>query len=70
MLDLAFGDQLADGAGDLLDGDGRLVTGLVERGVTRLATGRRAGATLGLVALAEMGIPRLGAFDKPAGWTF
>lgn len=63
-------EHVPESLGDLLDGDGRLVTGLVERGVTRLATGRRAGATLGLVALAEMGIPRLGAFDKPAGWTF
>ena len=46
------------------------MTGLVERGVTRLATGRKAGKALGLLPLAEMGIPRLGAFDKPASWSF
>ena len=48
----------------------RIVTGLVERGVTRLATGRKAGGALGLVALAETGVPRLAAFDREAGWSF
>lgn len=54
----------------LVDEGGRIVTGLVERGVTRLATGRKAGGSLGLLPLAEMGIPRLGAFDRPASWSF
>lgn len=49
---------------------GRIVTGMVERGVTRLATGRRSGKALALLPLAEMGIPRLGAFDRPQGWSF
>lgn len=49
---------------------GRIVTGLVERSVTRLATGRKAGGSLGLLPLAEIGIPRLGAFDRPASWSF
>ena len=48
----------------------RLVTGQVERGITRLAAGRKAGGSLGLVALAESGIPRLAAFDREAGWSF
>lgn len=48
----------------------RIVTGLVERGVTRLAVGRKTGGVLGLVALAETGIPRLSAFDREAGWSF
>lgn len=52
-------------------GDGtRIVTGLVERGVTRLAIGRKTGGVLGLVALAETGAPRLAAFDREAGWSF
>lgn len=54
--------KLADGT--------RIVTGLVERGVTRLAVGRKVGGVLGLVALAETGIPRLTAFDREAGWIF
>ena len=54
--------KLADGT--------RVVTGLVERGVTRLAVGRKAGGALGLVALAETGVPRLTAFDREAAWSF
>lgn len=49
---------------------GRVVTGLVERGVTRLATGRKSGKALALLPLAEMGVPRIGAFDKPESWSF
>lgn len=49
---------------------GRIITGLVERGVTRLATGRKAGNALALLPLAEMGIPRLTAFDRPDSWSF
>lgn len=50
--------------------DGRVVTGLVTDGVTRLATGRKVGKQLSLVPLAELGAPRMGAFDKPASWSF
>lgn len=61
-LPAALAETLAEG--------GRVVTGLVERGVTRLATGRKVSGSLGLLPLAETGIPRLGQFDKPTGWTF
>lgn len=50
--------------------DGRMVTGIVERGVTRLATGRHSGRAFALLPLTEMGIPRLLAFDRPARWSF
>ncbi|WP_370190244.1 protein-L-isoaspartate O-methyltransferase [Qipengyuania sp.] len=49
---------------------GRIVTGMVDRDVTRLATGRKSGKALALLPLAEMGIPRLGAFDRPQSWSF
>jgi protein-L-isoaspartate(D-aspartate) O-methyltransferase len=49
---------------------GRIVTGVVERGITRLATGRKSDKALALLPLAEMGVPRLGAFDKPTSWSF
>lgn len=49
---------------------GRIVTGIVERGVTRIATGRKSGNALALLPLAEMGVPRVGAFDKPESWSF
>ena len=48
----------------------RIVTGLIERGVTRLAVGRKTGGTIGLVALAETGAPRIAAFDREGGWSF
>jgi protein-L-isoaspartate(D-aspartate) O-methyltransferase len=54
----------------LLADDGRLVTGLVERGVTRLATGRKAAGELALLPLAEIGIPVLGEFAAPKRWSF
>lgn len=55
-------DRLAEGT--------RIVTGLVERGITRLARGRKTGGTLALAALAETGIPRLAVFDRKPGWSF
>ncbi|GAA3787313.1 protein-L-isoaspartate O-methyltransferase [Qipengyuania pelagi] len=69
LIDGAIEHLPAGLAGMLADG-GRVVTGLVERGVTRLATGRKVAGSLGLLPLAETGIPRLGQFDKPVGWTF
>jgi protein-L-isoaspartate(D-aspartate) O-methyltransferase len=50
--------------------DARVVTGLAANGVTRLAIGRRSGAEVAFLPLAEIGIPRLGEFDRPKGWTF
>ena len=80
-LDATKGDYslvLVDGAiehvptnmAKLVAEGGRIVTGLVERGVTRLATGRKSGKALALLPLAEMGVPRMGAFDKPESWSF
>lgn len=63
-------EQVPDGlAAQLADG-GRLVTGLVERGVTRLATGRKIAGQLALQPLAEIGIPVLAEFTAPRGWSF
>lgn len=53
-----------------LDPAARVVTGLVADGVTRLAIGRRTGDEVALLPLAEIGIPRLGEFDRPKGWSF
>jgi protein-L-isoaspartate(D-aspartate) O-methyltransferase len=49
---------------------GRIVTGLVERGVTRLAAGRKIGGAVTLLPLAELGIPVLGAFAAARRWSF
>ena len=56
-------------AGQLAEG-GRIVTGLVARGVTRLAVGRKLGGAVSLQPLAEMGIPVLGEFAAPKRWSF
>jgi protein-L-isoaspartate(D-aspartate) O-methyltransferase len=53
-----------------LDDDGRLVTGLVRRGVTTLATGRRCEGEVALLPLAEIGIPILPEFAAPKRWSF
>ena len=63
-------EELPVGLSSRLADDGRVVTGLVERGVTRLAYGRKAGGEVALLALAEMGIPLLPEFARPKGWSF
>lgn len=59
-------ERLADRLAD----DGRVVTGQVLRGVTRIATGRKAAGTIALLPLAEIGIPILPEFAAPKRWTF
>jgi protein-L-isoaspartate(D-aspartate) O-methyltransferase len=69
---------LIDGAAEVLDDalvaalaeGGRIVTGLAERGVTRLAIGRKVGGALSLVPLAEIGMPVLAEFAAPRRWSF
>ncbi|MCB2076501.1 MAG: protein-L-isoaspartate O-methyltransferase [Novosphingobium sp.] len=56
-------------AARLADG-GRLVCGLVERGVTRLATGRRASGAVALLPVADIGIPVLPEFAAARRWSF
>lgn len=63
-------EQLPDNLSARLEDAGRLVTGLVERGVTRLAIGRKAAGAVALLPLAEMGIPVLAEFAAPKRWSF
>lgn len=49
---------------------GRIVSGLVLRQVTRLATGRKIAGNLSLLPVEDIGIPVLHAFDIPKKWTF
>lgn len=62
QLPAALAAQVADG--------GRVVTGLVERGVTRLASGVKAAGAVSLLPLIEMGIPVLPEFAAPKNWSF
>ncbi len=67
-------EKLPSAIADQLAADGRLVTGLVERGVTRIAIGRKAGAgadaPVALQTLAETGMPVLADFKEEKGWSF
>jgi protein-L-isoaspartate(D-aspartate) O-methyltransferase len=55
-------DRLAEG--------GRVVTGLVRDGITRLAIGRKAAGEVSLLPLAEIGMPVLPEFAAPKRWSF
>ena len=63
-------EQLPDWVAARLADNGRLVTGLVERGVTRLAAGRKAGGAVALMPLADLGIPVLPQFAAAKRWSF
>ena len=49
---------------------GRIATGLVENGVTRLAIGRKIGASFGLVAFADAEASVLPGFARPHAFVF
>lgn len=63
-------EELPDALGQQLADDGRLVTGVVERGVTRLAIGRKSGGEIALLPVCEIGIPVLPEFAAPKRWSF
>ncbi|MFL6830168.1 MAG: protein-L-isoaspartate O-methyltransferase family protein [Sphingomicrobium sp.] len=55
-------DQLADG--------GRLGTALVDRGVSRLVVGRKAGGAFGYLSISDSSAPALPGFTRPRAFTF
>jgi protein-L-isoaspartate(D-aspartate) O-methyltransferase len=54
--------QLADG--------GRLGAAIVDRGITRLAVGRKAGGAFGTLSFGDAGVPALPGFSRPKAFTF
>ena len=54
--------QLADG--------GRLGTAIVDRGVTRLAVGRKVGGSFGYLTFGDSGVPALPGFIRPKAFSF
>lgn len=58
----AIVDQLADG--------GRLGTAIVDRGITRLVVGRKAGSAFGYLSIGDAGVPVLPGFSRPKAFTF
>jgi len=63
-------EQLPESLVRRLAADARVVTGMIENGVTRLAIGRKTAGALALLPLAELGIPALPEFAAPKGWSF
>ena len=63
-------EQLPEGLAAALADDGRIVTGLVLRQVTRLAAGRKIAGQVNLQPVEDLGIPVLAAFAAPKRWTF
>jgi protein-L-isoaspartate(D-aspartate) O-methyltransferase len=55
---------------DQLKDEGKLATGIVENGVTRLALGRKAGEGFGIAAFADAAAAVLPQFVKPKTFTF
>jgi protein-L-isoaspartate(D-aspartate) O-methyltransferase len=58
----AIVEQLADG--------GRLGTAIVDRGVTRLVVGRKAGGAFGYLCVGDAGVPALPGFTRAKEFTF
>jgi protein-L-isoaspartate(D-aspartate) O-methyltransferase len=69
MIDGAV-EELPAGLVQRLANHGRVVTGILRNGLTRLATGRKAAGEVGLLPLAEIGIPVLPEFAAKKGWSF
>ncbi|MES2303406.1 MAG: protein-L-isoaspartate O-methyltransferase [Pseudomonadota bacterium] len=63
-------EVLPDSLAVLLADDGRVVTGLVERGVTRLALARKAGGKVIATALGEADFAVLPDLAAPKKWSF
>jgi protein-L-isoaspartate(D-aspartate) O-methyltransferase len=63
-------EQLPESLAARIAEEGRVVGGLVLRGVTRLASGRKIAGRVAFMPVEDLGMPVLSAFDKPKGWSF
>lgn len=63
-------EVVPDGLAAALAPDGRVVTGVVERGVTRLALGRKVAGELVFTTLAEADFAAIPEYAAPAKWSF
>jgi len=62
--------QFPDSLTAQLADDGRVVTGLIERGVARLAAGRKAAGAVGFLTLGEIDLAPLAEFAEVRQWSF
>jgi protein-L-isoaspartate(D-aspartate) O-methyltransferase len=63
-------ERMPDGLAQRLAEGGRVVCGVRQNGLTRLATGRKAAGEVALLPLAEIGIPVLPEFAAKKEWSF
>lgn len=63
-------EELTAALSAALADNGRLVTGTVTSGVTRLAVGCKMAGEIALLPLAELGMPVLREFAAPQRWSF
>ena len=63
-------ERLPQALSEALATDARVVTGLIERGVPRLATGRKAAGGVGFLTLGEADFAPLAEYAQPAKWSF
>jgi protein-L-isoaspartate(D-aspartate) O-methyltransferase len=63
-------EQVPDALAAQVRPEGRIATGLLERGVTRLAFGRRTTAGAGLATFADVECAILPGFSQPTGFRF
>ena len=63
-------EQLPGALADAVAENGLIVSGLLLRQVSRLASGRKVAGQISLSPVEDIGIPVLTAFNRPKGWTF
>ena len=63
-------EQLPSALADIVAENGLIVSGLLLRQVSRLASGRKVAGQISLSPVEDIGIPVLTAFNRPKGWTF
>ncbi|MEM7780475.1 MAG: protein-L-isoaspartate O-methyltransferase [Pseudomonadota bacterium] len=63
-------EALPESLGEAIEENGLIVSGLLLRQVTRLASGRKIAGQVSLSPVEDLGIPVLSPFNRPKGWSF
>lgn len=63
-------EHIPDALAKRLADDGRVITGIMDNGISCLACGKKTATGIALMHLAEIGIPALPEFAKPKEWSF
>lgn len=63
-------ERIPDAIIEQLNDGGRLGTAIIDRGITRLVVGRKAGGAFGTLSVDDAGVPALPGFTRPKAFTF